>query len=596
MSSVSDLVQLFTRLRSHIAPWGDVGLNQTLAHAQEQLEALEAELAPADEQRRLAALYQVSQALGSSLDLSEVLNQVMDAVIRLTGAERGFLMLFEESTGELQLRVARNFNREVLNPRDVEVSTTVTRAVADSGTPVITTNAQADPRFAETESVIHFSLRSIMATPLRARGKVIGVVYVDNKARTGLFEQNDVELLTAFASQSAVAIENARLYTLTDEALRRRVAELQTMQTIDRELNSGLNFERVMQIAVEWAVRGTGAASGWIGLKETESGVENVRVIAAATAEPAAGQATPNLPAAEAPAPGMARLVVPVLREGRPAALIAVERPSAAFPEDAEAFLVRLADHAAVAIENARLYQAVRQANDAKSQFVSTVSHELKIPMTSIRGYTDILRRGMAGPISESQGEMLNIIRNNVDRMAVLVSDLSDISRIETGRLRLEVGPVSASQALEETLTSLRPAVEAKGQRLSMEIAADLPPVLADRARLAQILTNLINNAHKYTPAGGAIHVTVNRDGGRARFAVADTGVGISPADQARLFTQFFRSDDPAVREQAGWGLGLNITRRLVELQGGQIEVRSELGQGSTFQFTLPLSLDSAAP
>lgn len=608
-SSLSNLRQALTLLTEQIAPWGDKQINLTIEMARMQLEALESEQASGDEQKRLVALYQVSQALGSSLDLTEVLNQVMDAMIRLSGAERGFLMLLDETTGQLDVRVARNFGRETLAPREVEVSRTITREVADSGRPVITTNAQSDPRFADTDSVIQFALRSIMAAPLRARGKTVGVVYLDHKARTALFGDHDLELLTAFGSQAAVTIENARLYTLTDEALRRRVAELQTMQTIDRELNTGLDFERVMQITVDWAVRGTEAAAGWIGLKESGPAGNQVRVVASSAAaagdEPVvAGSWTfsadtpilrPVLTAGQrlrlaASASGAARLVVPVLRESRPIALIGVERPAADFSAEAEAFLARLADHAAVAIENVRLYEAIHQANKAKSQFVSAVSHELKIPMTSIKGFADILRREMAGPVNQSQAEMLDTIRTNVDRMAVLVSDLSDISRIETGRLKLEIGPVPVAPAIEETLVGLRPSIEAKGQRLTVSVPPGLPPVSADKTRLLQALANLVNNAHKYTPPGGALSITVTQDGVLASFAIADTGVGISPADQARLFTQFFRSDDPAVREQAGWGLGLNITQQLIELQGGTINVQSELGKGSRFKFTVPLA------
>ncbi|MBI3760295.1 MAG: HAMP domain-containing histidine kinase, partial [Chloroflexi bacterium] len=285
-----------------------------------------------------------------------------------------------------------------------------------------------------------------------------------------------------------------------------------------------------------------------------------------------------------------ARLIVPVLREGRAIGLIEVERPKANFTEEAEAFLARLADHAAIAIENARLYEAVRQANDAKSQFVSVVSHELKLPMTSIKGYTDILRQGMAGPVNDQQRQMLNTIRSNVDRMAVLVSDLSDISRIETGRLKLEIGPVSIAQALEETLVGLRPSIEGKNQSLTTDVPPDLPSVRADRSRVMQILTNLINNANKYTPAGGRLAIGATRAGGFARVSIADSGIGISPEDQAKLFSQFFRSDDPAVRDQMGWGLGLSITQRLIEIQGGEISATSESGKGSTFSFTLPIS------
>ncbi|MBI3362761.1 MAG: GAF domain-containing sensor histidine kinase, partial [Chloroflexi bacterium] len=428
------------------------------------------------------------------------------------------------------------------------------------------------------------------------------VVYVDNKIRAGLFSEAHLKLLAAFASQAAVAVENARLYTLTDEALRGRVAELQTMQAIDRELNAHLNFERVMQITAERGVRGTGAAAGWIGLMDSEANV--LRVIAGAGP---ADAARPETYPADAPLlgsvlaqrkparlaatlGGTARLIVPVLREGRAIGLIEVERPKANFTEEAEAFLARLADHAAIAIENARLYEAVRQANDAKSQFVSVVSHELKLPMTSIKGYTDILRQGMAGPVNDQQRQMLNTIRSNVDRMAVLVSDLSDISRIETGRLKLEIGPVSIAQALEETLVGLRPSIEGKNQSLTIDVPPDLPSVRADRSRVMQILTNLINNANKYTPAGGRLAIGATRAGGFARVSIADSGIGISPEDQAKLFSQFFRSDDPAVRDQMGWGLGLSITQRLIEIQGGEISATSESGKGSTFSFTLPIS------
>ncbi|HJS29547.1 MAG TPA: GAF domain-containing protein, partial [Anaerolineales bacterium] len=186
-------------------------------------------LAISDEQNRLAALYRVSQTLGASLNTDEVLNQVMDAVIALTGAERGFLMLIDPDTGDLNLQAARNIERETLERKDMQVSRTVIDAAVESGQGVISTNAQTDPRFSGTESVISFSLRSIMCAPLRSRGKVIGVTYVDNKIHSGLFTEEDLDMLSAFASQAAVAIENARLYTRTDQDLASRVNELETL-------------------------------------------------------------------------------------------------------------------------------------------------------------------------------------------------------------------------------------------------------------------------------------------------------------------------------------------------------------------------------
>ena len=559
-------------------------------------------LSPTVDHARLVALYDVSRALGSSLNQDEALVIAMDSAIRLTGAERGFLMLFDPDTGELVFRLARNIKQETLPEKDFEISRSVVREVAQTGTPVVTTNAQSDPRFAGQESVVQFALRSVMAVPLKARGQTSGVLYVDNKARNAIFAEQDLELLRAFAGQAAVAIENARLYTQTDQALAARVADMQTMQKIDRQLNATLDVEKVMYLTLDWAMQRTQAESGWIGVA-VEDGVRVVagkgrgETLPASHALLKAALATGETQRLPSPDSADSQcLVAPVVREAKVVAIIVVERPKSHFTPAAEEFLASLADHAAIAIENARLYAAVKRANDAKSQFVSIVSHELKLPMTSIKGYADLIRQGMAGPVNDQQAQFLNIIRFNVERMAVLVSDLSDISRIETGRLKIEMAGVDVNAAAQDTLMGLRAQIEARGQSLTTHFPADLPKARADKARLVQVLTNLVSNAHKYSPQGAAITLAAEVvPAGESkmgkplvRVSVTDTGFGISPEDQARLFSQFFRSEDPSVREQTGWGLGLHITKRIVELMGGEITVHSALGKGSTFAFTLP--------
>ncbi len=570
-------------------------VRKTSAQALQTLEDFAQRLTASEEQTRLAALYRVSQSLGTSLNLREVLNQVMDAVIELTGAERGFLMLLDPDRGGLDLRAARNFERETLDRKDMEVSRTVIEATIESGEGVLTTNAQEDPRFSGQESVVMFNLRSIMCAPLRSMDRVIGVIYVDNRVHSGIFTDKDLELLNAFAGQAAVAIENARLYTRTDQKLAERVGELETLTQIDRQLSASLEFDHVMQVTRRWAIEGAGAKEGWIALTGEDGATLTVvtepnvgRVIA--PSEPLVARALAQLiPVAFPPDQhNVAHAVAPILQADRPIGVLAVIGENA-FSESALEFLARLAARAAIAIQDARLYQAVQHANLAKSKFVSVVSHELRIPMTSIQGYTDLLLKGSAGPVTEQQIGFLQVIRNNVGRMGALVSDLSDISRIETGRLKLEPALLDLKTYLDQTLASLRPKLQEKNQTLELYAPDDLPQVYTDPNRVMQVLTNLISNAWKYTPEGGWITVVASAVDDQVRVEVRDTGIGISPEDQANLFTQFFRSEDPMVREEQGWGLGLNVTKRLVELLGGEIGVKSALSKGSTFWFTLPV-------
>lgn len=541
------------------------------------------ERAANDQQRRLAALYEVSKALGSSLDLDEVLNQVMDAIIQLTGAERGFLLLAGTEV-EPEIRIARNMDREALNEKAFAISHSIVRLVAETGQQVVTTNAAADPRFAGQPSVVVHQLRSILCVPLRVLGEIIGVIYVDNRVRSGVFDEADLEMLTAFATQAAMAIENARLFTMTDEALAQRVEELQRLQQIDQQLNETLDFEKIMQLTLSWAVRVTGADNGAIGLIDLEDG--KMRVVAEYGEQPG-----PVVQVCKGEAPSCPRcLTVPIEREGRTIGTVAVSRSDGRpFDDEACEFVTRLADHAAIAIENARLYEAVRRANQAKSEFVSVMAHEMRVPMTSIKGYADMLP--MVGSLNEQQRKFTHIIKDNVQRMTGLINDLSDISRIETRQLKMDIRPgVQLGEVLGKLLPSLRAEMDRRGHRVRVIIPDDLPVVRADVQRLTQVLTNLLSNACKYTPAGGAITVCAEADGTHIRVDVQDTGIGMTPEEVGRLFTKFWRSERPEVRDENGTGLGLAIAKHLVEMQGGEMSVESEYGRGTTFSFTLPIS------
>jgi len=580
-----------------------------LASIDQLMAELDSDRKQSGQQERLAALYEVSRVIGSSLDLQTVLDQVMDAIIQLTMAERGFLMLLDDD-GHLNVRVARNFDQATLSSDTFSVSRTITRRVVDSGTAIVTTNAQEDPRFAGTQSVVANALRSIMASPLRTRGQIIGVVYVDNRMRTGLFSEKDLEALDAFAGQAAVAIENARLFSATDKALAARVEELTLLQWIDRQLNETLDMTKTMSITLEWSMRVCKAQSASLSLLNIESGLMQVvshlgtsdllpqgtsidaksslypivmRVIK--TQESVLQAATVNTDSAATSAPII--FCVPIRRENQVIGVITlVATDPQAFPPEAQPLVVRVADRAAIAIENGRLYDAVRAANDAKSEFVSIVAHELKVPMTSISGYADLLP--LVGTVTDRQAQFITTIKNAVNRMKVLVSDLSDISRIETGNLRIEPADVNVKQAIDLAVEGTSTEIERRGHILNVTIEPNLPLVHSDEERLTQVLLNLISNAYKYTPDKGTINVTAKRTSDRIAFTVADSGVGMTPEQLANLGVKFWRGENAL--NQPGTGLGFAITRNLIELMNGQLDIQSTPGKGSTFTFTLPVT------
>ncbi|MBW8010160.1 MAG: GAF domain-containing sensor histidine kinase [Chloroflexi bacterium] len=569
---------------------------QLLQTALNSLEVISEHVVVGEEQHRLAALFRVSQVLGTSLDLNEVLNQVMDAVIGLTEAERGFLMLVDGESKELSLRAARNMEQETLLRDDMKISNTVVQTVVESGEGLVTTNAQEDPRFAQQESVVAFSLRSILCSPLRSRGEVIGVIFVDNRIHEGLFDQKDLDLLNAFAAQAAAAIQNARLYTQTDKSLAARVGELENLARITRELNQHLELEHVLATTAKWAVQGTSADQAWLAMQDVESsalristGPNNGQTIPLddPLVEGALQAGTPHVFEPEGDKPAL--LVTPILTENQASGVLVIES-SQPFEAETIQFATRLSNQAAVAIEKSRLYENVQQVSDEKSKFVSVVTHEMRLPMTSIIGYTDLIRQGHVGEINEQQTEFLNVIRNNVQRMSTLVSDLSDISRIESGRLLLESTMLPLHDYVDETIQSMRFNLEEKSQTVQAQVPTNLPHVFADPNRLGQILTNLVSNASKYTPENGEITISARPEAKFIRTEIRDNGIGIALEDQGKIFTQFFRSEDADVRQELGWGLGLNVTKRLVELIGGEIGFESAMGEGSTFWFTLPIT------
>jgi PAS domain S-box-containing protein len=236
------------------------------------------------------------------------------------------------------------------------------------------------------------------------------------------------------------------------------------------------------------------------------------------------------------------------------------------------------------------------EADRLKSEFVATVSHELRTPMTPIKGYVEFLLMGGAGDLNEQQTQFLSIIKSNIDRLSTLVNDLLDVSRIEAGKVALSFQPINIEEVVQEISQSVLDQAEDNDRPVTFEINVpeDIPSVYGDIERVRQILSNLVDNAYKYTSESGKITINVSKADGEAQVDIVDKGIGIFPDEHERIFERFYRGENHLVMATAGTGLGLSIVKELVEMHDGRIWVTSSgvPGEGSTFSFTLPLYRD----
>lgn len=605
--------------------------DQTAMELQKALLYREAE----DRARQLAIANEISRSLTSTLDLQELLNRLLAALIRAFSVQAASLLLLDPESSDLVFQVAQGLGGEdIVGTRLPSGVRSIATYVVQTGEPYVSNDVHAEPEwYPKIDQVTGVPTRQLVAVPLVQRGRAIGVIEIVNRQDGTLFSEQDVDLLVALAAQVVMVIDNARLHESTDKELAERVRELTTMQEIDRQLNASLDFDRVMDRTLRWAISMTNADAGFVGLVVGEEGelglwvaaahgyprpLEYYRQNVAPLTQGVAGrvatsghlvrlddvrQCADYLAEREST---QSELAVPVIREQRVSGVINLESDRlGGFGEASEAAVVRLADHAAIAMENARLYQEVNRANESKGEFVSLVSHELKAPMTVIKGYSELLQLTVLDRLDPEEQRLLDTIMSNVEHMQTLINDLLELARLESGTLTLERYPTQLPTILGEVMASFRHSFDERDLFVSWKAPPDLPRLDADPVRLNQILTNLVSNAVKYTPPGGDIEIlaevdldTAGRDGDDPQRVVCctvrDSGVGISPADQSVIFQKFFRANHPLVRKQAGTGLGLSITKTLVEMHGGRIWFESEPDQGTAFSFTIPLVTDSA--
>jgi two-component system, NtrC family, sensor kinase len=472
-------------------------------------------------------------------------------------------------------------------------------------------------------------LRSLLVVPMLRDGEPIGTIGV-GRIEPGPFPQTQIDLLRTFADQAVIAIENVRLFRELEARthdLTRSVGELRALGEVGQAISSTLDLQTVLRTIVTRATQLAGTDAGVIYEYDERREVfvpratdrleaEIVQTMLAtpvrkgegATGRLAEVQEPIQLPdILEAPAESRVRaglvragyralLSIPLVREGRLiGGLTVIRKATGEFAPAVIDLLRTFATQSALAIQNARLFREIEEksrqlevASQHKSEFLANMSHELRTPLNAIIGFSEVLSERMFGELNEKQEEYLKDIYASGTHLLSLINDILDLSKIEAGRMELELSDFHLPAALDNALTLVRERAGRKSIALQMNVDSRLGQIQADERKVRQVVLNLLSNAIKFTPEGGRIEVSATPKDGLVEISVSDTGVGIAPEDQEAVFEEF-RQVGTADKKAEGTGLGLTLCRKFVELHGGRIRVKSQVGVGSTFKFTIPV-------
>jgi signal transduction histidine kinase len=540
--------------------------------------------------------------------------------------------------GELVHLVAHhNYSPEVLevlhrtHPRPPQADQASGRAIL-TGTVAQIEETLADPNY-HHEMAYAGNWRSILGVPMLREGAPIGAIVI-TRNEAGPFAAGHIELLKSFADQAVIAIENVRLFEEVQARTRelvQSVEELRALGEVSQAVNSTLDLEAVLNTIVAKAAQLSGTETGAIyvydatakefalratygmseeltsAIKEHHIGIS--QALAEATEHRQPEQVTdlrheaPSLSQEIALRAGFrARLIVPLLAADEViGALVVRRREPGEFPKSTIDLLQTFGAQSAVAIQNARLFGEIEEksrqlelASQHKSQFLASMSHELRTPLNAIIGLTEMMTEHASRFGTEKALEPLNRVLKAGRHLLNLINEILDLSKIEAGKLELNIERVAINPIMEEIAGTSRPLAEQNGNRLVFECKPDIDTIRADPMRLRQILLNLLSNGCKFTKEGEvALRVRKVVDGRWVEFAVSDTGIGMTAEQQSKLFEEFSQADSLTARRYGGTGLGLAITRKLARMMDGDVTVTSEPGKGSVFTVRLPVDADT---
>jgi signal transduction histidine kinase len=571
---------------------------------------------------------------GSQTDVQPVFDAIVRSAVQLCGAAHS--ILFREDQGAVQLVAHHNLTGEAravmdgLFPAPLRAPLPAPQVIR-TGEAIHVADVLTDPGVAPEARRVGEALgfRNLMIVPMLHQGQALGAIAVARR-EAELCSERQVDLLETFADQAVIAIENVRLFRQLEartQELTRSVGELQALGEVGQAISSTLDLQTVLSTIVVRATQLSSTDAGVIyeydeprevfvprATAHLEPAIVDTMLAApvrkgeGATGRLAEVQEPIQVPdilaaVAESRVRGAlvragyrALLAIPLVREGHLLGGLTVIRkaPGEFAPKTIE-LLQTFATQSALAIQNARLFLEIEDksrqlevASQHKSEFLANMSHELRTPLNAILGFSEVLAEGMFGEVNEKQAEYLRDILESGRHLLSLINDILDLSKIEAGRMELEPDDFDLPSAIDNALTLVRERAGRRGITLGREINQRVGMIRGDERKVKQVVLNLLSNAIKFTPEGGRIDVRATVMEGLVEVSVTDTGVGIAPDDQETVFEEF-RQVGTADKKVGGTGLGLALSRKFVELHGGRIWVKSQIGQGSTFTFTLPV-------
>jgi signal transduction histidine kinase/HAMP domain-containing protein len=478
-----------------------------------------------------------------------------------------------------------------------------------------------------TEVARRMGHRTTLGVPLLHAGEAVGAIVL-RRTEVRPFTSRQVELLKIFADQAVIAIENVRLFQELETRTRdlgQSLQETGALSEVIRAVSSSLDLREVLDTVARRAI--TLSASDGCGIFEVRPGgqgfdvvvsdglsaqiLDGVRAIDMDLRQGTFGRATETGSPIQIPEVAEARdypfralflaeglravLTVPMGGEGVARGIVLVRRSAGSFDERVVTLIKALANQSSVAIANAHLFREVQDkgrqleiANRHKSEFLANMSHELRTPLNAIIGFSEVLLKRMFGPLNEKQEDYLQDVLSSGRHLLSLINDILDLSKVEAGRMELELGRFDLPQALQDTLILVRERATRHGIALDLHVDPELGAFVGDERKIKQVLLNLVSNAVKFTPEGGSVEVRAAPTDGVVEISVSDTGIGIAAEDHEAIFEEFRQVGSDYAHKREGTGLGLTLARKFVELHGGRIWVKSQPGHGSTFTFSLP--------